>query len=205
MSGLLICITTGCVTAGDDLQWWNRITIQKNLGQKTKAYLDEEFRIGDDIGELYFHRTNFGIRHDLSSRFYYSVDYWYSTQIKGNTRIEEHKPHFSIAIRSALRPFRFEIRNRLEWRMIEHAERSWRNRVRLKATLNEAGISLKPYIADELFILLDEKEIDQNRIYLGATIALPGPFSLDCYYLLDMKNRDTWIQDHVIGTAFGIG
>jgi hypothetical protein len=173
--------------------------------ERIKLSLDEEFRVGEDIRKLYLHRSNFSLRHNTTPWLHISIDYWYSTQLKGSSRIHEHRPHLNATFKTRLQPFTIHFANRLEWRMVENTDTVWRYRARLKAIFPIQESRFQPYVADELFVRLKDTEVDSHRIYIGSKIQIAELISLDCYYLLNMKNRDSWIHEHVIGTAFGVG
>jgi len=201
----LICIIPCVASAGDDVQLWSRISFSSSPMERIRLSLYEEFRVGEDIQELYFHRSNFSIRHYTLPWLWISIDYSYCTKLKGTIRLHEHRPHLNATCKTKLNPFTVEFANRLEWRMVENADKVWRYRARLKAILPIQGSRLQPYIADDLFLRLKDHEVDIHRIYIGSKIRLTELISLDCYYLLNMKNRDTWVNEHVIGTAFEVG
>jgi len=201
----LICMMPCISSAGDDVQLWSRISFSSSPTEKVKLSLDEEFRVGEDIQKLCLHRSNLSLSHNTTPWFHLSIDYWYSTQLKGARRIHEHRPHLNATFKTQLQPFTIHFAHRLEWRMVENADKSWRYRARLKMIFPIRDSRFQPYVADDLFVRLKDTDVDLHRIYIGSKIRLTELVSLDCYYLFNMKNRETWVNDHVIGTAFGVG
>ena len=63
--GLSIMTSTFAYEDGD-WQFWNTESIEGNLAENCKVKLEEEFRFGDNIGELYYHHTDGGLSYKVT-------------------------------------------------------------------------------------------------------------------------------------------
>ena len=191
----------------NDWQFWPRITVEGKLSDKWKIFLDEEFRIGDDIEDLYFHRSDLGLAYNFSPWFCLGLNYWQSYRKKSGQWKEERRPHINLMFSWKLGKFKFEDRNRFENRHQQDKDSYWRyrNRLTLKPSLKLTTYNIQPYIADEFFIDLKEKELNRDRIYTGLKFQLLKNFGVDFYYMLEMnKSLDNWSNTHVLGSKIKV-
>lgn len=95
-------------------------------------------------------------------------------------------------------------RSRLEYRNRENEKDVWRyrNKVTVKLPVELTALKLQPYVAEELFINLDEEGFNRNRLAGGFYINLSKNIKGDIYYLWQTSKSDRkWDDINVIGTG----
>ncbi len=191
----------------NDAQYWPRITLESKINKRWKASMDQEFRIGADMSDLYFHRSDFGLVFKASDRVNIGFYYWHSYKQKGETWLMEKRPHVDATLKiPALCKSRMQFRARLEDRNEQNKDIFWVFRNRLLIESQQMFFNnLRPYIADELFFNITESEFNRNRIYAGFKVKCPSPFQFDLYYMLQTdKDVNHWKRTHVLGTKLKI-
>lgn len=188
----------------ENIGWenWPRITVQGKMSPKWGVFLDEEFRIGNDMNDRYFLRTDFGLTYRCTSWLDLGINYWHHYTQKKGLWTEERKPHFNLVLKRKIRNFDFQMRNRMEHRVIKGKDNVWRYRNRLLVTLpyNYTSFKIQPYCADEVFFSFDINEVSRNRVYIGLKGKLTKNIRLDCYYMAQFdKKGDDWTMIHVFG------
>jgi len=190
-----------------DWQFWPRVSFEGALADRWKLYLDEEFRIGNNMADLYFHRSDFGIAYEVTDWFILSLNYWHDYNMKNSQWSQEKRPHINLTFKWKLGKFKFQDRNRFENRFQPGKDSFWRfrNRLTLTPSLRFTKYNIQPYLADEVFFDFKENEVNRNRIYVGFIIKLLKNLSFDGYYLLESnKQLEEWSVYNVIGAMFKV-
>jgi hypothetical protein len=71
LSRITICFLSVLICAGllngpcfafddGDFQYWSSVTLPFEINEDWKGSFNEEFRLGDDVGELYYHHSDLG-------------------------------------------------------------------------------------------------------------------------------------------------
>jgi opacity protein-like surface antigen len=72
----------------------------------------------------------------------------------------------------------------------------------VKLPVELTGLKLKPYVADEVFIPLNDDNITQNRVYAGISFEVLENLTADVFYLwLNGRTADGWNDINVLGTG----
>ncbi len=205
VSGLL---TTG-VFANDngDSQLWNTESIEGALAEDWGVKLEEEFRIGDDMEQLCYHHTDCGLTYKLTDSFLLGFNYRQIFERKNGEFEEENRPHVSATIKWRWEDFSFKDRSKFEYRVRTGKDNAWRYRNKLSATLpvKMTKFDVQPYLADEVFIDLNEGKFSRNRLYAGFGAGLMKHLKLDVFYLWQTsKKKEDWIDFNVIGVKFEV-
>ena len=204
---LFLIFNTSFAFEDGDWQSWPRISIEGKLSAKWKIYLDEEFRMGDNISDLYFHRSDFGVTYKFADCFYLGLNYWHSHKEKNGQWYQEKKPHINLTFKWEMGKFKLNDRNRFENRYQQGKDKVWRYRNRLTLTppLKFTKYNIQPYLADEIFFDFEESELNRNRIYAGIKIKLLKNLSFDGYYLLESNKKfEEWSAYNVMGSKFKV-
>ena len=169
--------------AFDDGDWqlWSRVTLQGTLSERCKISLDEEFRGGDDMSDLYFHRTDLGVTYKFMNWCYVGLNYWHSYKEKNGQWYQEKRPHINLTFKLKLQNFKFENRNRFENRNCQGEDAYWRyrNRLTISPPVKFTSHDIRPYLADEIFYDFEENEFHRNRIYAGLKMKLQKNIGFD--------------------------
>jgi len=203
-----IAILSGgiCFAIDDsDFQYWSSASFSFDINKDWKAIVTEELRFIESAGNLAYHHTEAGFLYSgLADWLDLGFEY---RQIYGKDStgswIEEHRPKLNAIIKGNLLGIDFTNRSRFEYRDRENKNDIWmyRNKLTLKFPMEVTSLKLKPYVADEVFFLLDDVDYTANRIYAGFSIDLAENLKGNIFYMWQTaKVSGTDIDINVIGT-----
>jgi len=115
----------------------------------------------------------------------------------------EDRPMLDAAVKTKVGGFGVTDRSRLEYRLVQDEDPTWRYRNRLTVTSPVTFTSLKiqPYTAEEVFVNFDEQGFNQQRLYGGAFIPLHEKVRLELFYSWKLdKSDDDWRDTNVLGS-----
>ena len=204
---LIAClgVMTGLAAfASDDGDWqfWSLGGMQVNLSESWKAGLEQQFRLGDNMVKLYYRYTDFGIAWRATPWFILGCDYAQIYEKREGDWKEENRPHLNGTFKWSWREFGFEDRHRIERRIREGRENIWmyRNNLSSMIPLKWTRWEIRPYVADEIFFILDEGELYRNRLTAGFKGQLVHYLWVDIYYLWQSSEKgENWIDCHIVG------
>ncbi|MHC4105710.1 MAG: DUF2490 domain-containing protein [Planctomycetota bacterium] len=194
-----------CFAFDDEgFQLWSSAGASFDINKEWKGKVDEEFRLGNDGGNLYYQHSDIGFTYKgLADWIDVGFNYRYVIEKDSNDkRLEENRPHFNVTVKSRLLGLDVSNRSRFEYRDRESKENVWRyrNKVTVKIPLEIAGLKLPTYIADDVFITLNGDNIDKNRLYFGLPLTLSQKFKTDIFYLWQSsRSSREWKDINVIG------
>lgn len=204
----VICLC-GNVSAydDDDFQYWTSAGASVNINKEFKVDFKEELRFGNKGGNMYFQCSELGVVYSgfadwLDIGLYNALifekddktDIWY----------RENRPSANLTFKWKMWNLSLSDRNRFEYRDRENGKRLWRyrNKFTIKIPWKFTPWQLQPYVADEIFINLDDEHFKCNRFYAGFTKQLAEKINLDIYYMLQSSRKHSDYTDyHVLGTA----
>jgi hypothetical protein len=187
----------------EDVQLWNTESIEARLNDHWKVIAEQEFRIGDNISDLYYIHTQGGLDYKVTDGLHLGIDYrqvW--EKEKDNKWTRENRPQFNGTVKWNWYGFDFSDRSRLEFRILENKDDRWRYRNKLTASLpwKWTGFDIRPYVADEIFVDFYGERINRNRLYAGITFKLVKNFNADLFYLRQSsKKNNKWTNINAIG------
>lgn len=190
-----------------DFQIWHTQVQEKKLNKKTGLSLEEEFRFGDDSNDFYYHHYDAGVSYDLTKNFSLGLNYRHIYEKKSGKFKEENRPHINAIYKWELLGFKVDDRSRLEYRHFDYQVDSWqyRNKANIKLPWKITKLEAQIYLADEIFVNLNEGELTRNRFYSGFGLTLAKNIKIDIYYLLQRsKSSGKWVNANVLGTKFKI-
>ncbi|HIE05491.1 MAG TPA: DUF2490 domain-containing protein [bacterium (Candidatus Stahlbacteria)] len=202
--GLLMVIT---VLAFGDWQFWNTESIEGKLAENWKVKLEEEFRFTDGIKEFYYHHTDGSLTYRLTDWFYPGLNYRQIYEKKDGEWEEEKRPHFSGTFKWKWQDFKFKDRNRFEYRIRKEKNDVWRyrNKLSLIFPIRWTKLMIQPYLADEVFINLENAEFSRNRLYAGINLRFFSHLKTVIFYLWQTSNKDSgWIDYNIVGAKLKV-
>ncbi len=185
-----------------DFQIWNAESVEGKLNDRLKLKLEEELRFGDNAGELYYTHTDGGITVSVTDSLDLGMKYRQIYEKKNGKWKEENRPHFNAAVKWACQGFKFKDRSRIECRVREDKDDTfrYRNKLSLDFPVKWTRFDIQPYIADEIFIDFDGEKFNRNRLYAGFKAKLFKHLKTDIFYLWQSSEKsDKWIDYNVIG------
>ena len=191
-----------------DFQIWHTENQEVGIGKATKLTQEEEWRFGENASELYYQHYDWGVVYGFDKRLDIGLNYRQVYEKYKQKWREENRPHVNATVKLDLWKFKFEDRNRLEYRHFRYRDDfvRYRNRLMLKYPFDFKKIKIAPYVSDEIFISSNATGFNENRFYSGLEFGLTKYLKFDIYYLLK-NNRiksDKWSRANVLGTKIKI-
>jgi len=206
----MICagfLSVPCFAFDDgDFHWWTSASASVDINNDWKCTFEQEFRFGDDAGELYYSHSDLGFVYGgFADWIDLGINY---RQIFGRSGSagdwkQENRPHLNVTLKGQLFDLSVSNRSRFEFRDIEDNDDHWRyrNRFKVKIPLELTGLKLKPYVADEVFIPLNDDNVSQNRVYAGFSFDVLENMTGEIFYCwLSARVTGDWRDYHVLGT-----
>jgi hypothetical protein len=203
----LLCSTVFGFNDGD-FQYWSSAGASVNINENWKAEFTEEFRFGNKGGNLYYQNSELGFVYSgFADWLDIGLNYGLIFEKDDKTDIwhRENRPNLNLTFKWKMWDLLLSDRNRFEYRDRENAKDLWRyrNKFTIKTPWKLTPWQLQPYVADEIFINLDNEHFNRNRFYAGVSKQLAEKLSLDIYYMLQASRKHSDYTDyHVLGTTF---
>ena len=169
MNLTIILITIFCNLSAS--QFWHAEKITQSISDKLSLIFEDDFR-SESFGEnnYYFH-GDVSLKYKLSSAIFFNANFREVFEKKSSGWVQEHRPHGTVSMKKKFGLILTTGRIRMEYR-IKDSGSTFRNRNMLTLDFGNGWTSMKlvPYVADELFYNLADKEINRNRFYLGVKV-----------------------------------
>lgn len=187
----------------NDFQIWNTDSEEVKIYKGVKFAMEQEFRFGENARELYYQHYDWGFvfafHKMLDLGFFYRLVY---EKVKRKW-MEEDMPNVNATLKLDLWKFKFEDRNRIEYRHYRFKDDSlrYRNKFALKLPFDFMKMRISPYIADEIFVVSTGVGYNENRFSAGAEFELTKYAKCGLYYMLK-ENRvkdDKWSWANALG------
>jgi hypothetical protein len=189
-----------------DFQWWTSAGASVDINKDWKCTFEEEFRLGDDAGELYYHHSDLGFVYGSMADW---IDLGFNYRLvfaRADSESEwkqENRPHLNVTLKGKLFGLGVSSRSRFEYRDREDQEDHWRyrNKFTVKVPIELTGLKLKPYVADEVFVPLNDDNISTNRFYAGLNFDVLEDITGEIFYLWQSSRAPgDWKDFNVLGT-----
>jgi hypothetical protein len=207
-TGILFFFSGACPGFDDgDFQYWSTAKFSFDLSKDWKIDFSEEFRFGDDGGELYHYFSDLGFTYRSLAEW---IDVGFNFRLikeRADSDSEwksENRPHINVSLKGKLFDLGLTNRSRFEYRDREDNDDLWRyrNKTTVKFPLELTALKLKPYIAEEIYVdMTGDNIINRNRFYSGLSFKLSKNLDSNIFYLWQASKSGTeWKDIHVFGT-----
>lgn len=205
MALALILLTPLVTLAYDDgdFQVWNTDDQEIKLNDKLKLFTQEEFRFGDDAGNLYYQHYEIGLSYPVNNSLDISLAYRHVLEKKNGEFKTENEPNINAILKWQMCDFKLSNRFRLEYRHFDYTTDMWRfrNMLTLRFPWKFTKLEIQPYLADEVFFVSKGTGLNTNRAYAGLSFSLFKNFKADLYYMMQStKSKYKWTAVNVLGT-----
>lgn len=190
-----------------DFQVWHTDFEEKRINDKLKISMEEEFRWGDNAGELCYQHYEPGLTYEVNKHLDISLKYRQIYDKKGGKFKEENQPNLNVTLKWPFLYCSFDNRARLEYRHFDYQADSWmyRNKLTAKLPFKFTKFEIQPYIADEVFLNFYNTTFTRNRLYAGLGLNLTKNIKTEIYYLLQSTNSShEWTGVNALGTSIKI-
>ena len=182
MNLTIILITIFCNLSAS--QFWHAEKITQSFSDKLSLTFEDDFR-SESFGEnnYYFH-GDVSLKYKLSSAISFNANFREVFEKKSSGWVQEHRPHGTVSMKKKFGLILTTGRIRMEYR-IKDSGSTFRNRNMLTLDFGNGWTSMKlvPYVADELFYNLADKEINRNRFYLGVKVKKISVYKPTLYFM----------------------
>jgi len=185
-----------------DFQIWNTNAQDVKIGKATKFTLEEEFRYGKGATDFFYQHYDWGFAWAFDKRFELALGYRLVFERVKHKWMESDEPYTNLTWRQDIWKFKFEDRNRIEYRHFRFADDHirYRNRLMLKYPFEFKDMKIIPYTSDEMFIVSNGRGFSQNRFQSGLEIELTKYVKFDVSYMLQSfrGKGDKWSKANVL-------
>lgn len=205
---IVVLSSSVCFAYSDEgFQWWTSTGVSFELGKDWKCTFAQELRLGDDGGNLYREHSDLGFTYsgladwiDVGANFRIVYEKDGSDEWK-----RENRPHLNVTLKGRFFNLPASNRGRFEYRDRHKKKDVWRyrNKVTVKLPFELTELKLKPYVADEISVTMNDDNIDRNRLYVGASFGLSKGLAADIYYMWQTSRSSSgeWSDIQVLGTG----
>lgn len=201
---LLIAVVNSYAYDDGDFQVWNTDVEEFKINNDSKIALEEEFRWGDNANEFYYHHYDIGFFYNLKKYLNIGGGYRHIYELKKGKFKLENEPYLTATLLWDIKGFKFDDRNRMEYRHFDYQADSggYRNKVTVKLPWKFTRIEIQPYLSDEIFVGFGgTNQFNQNRFSSGLGMNLTKNIKAEIYYLLQSsKASPHWTDTNVLGT-----
>ena len=191
-----------------DFQIWHTEGQELKIGKGTKLTMEEEWRFGEDASEFYYQHYEWGVVYGFDKRLDLGFNYRQVFDKIKKKWMEENRPHINATLKLDLWKFKFEDRNRIEFRHFRYRNDfiRYRNKAMLKYPFEFKTIKIAPYLSDEIFISSNGTGFNENRFYAGTEFTLTKYVKADIFYLLKESRvkGSKWAWINAFGTKVKI-
>jgi hypothetical protein len=186
----------------EDFQIWNTDETELGIGKATKFIAQQEFRWGKDVAELFYQHYDFGFSWAFDKAFELATGYRLILERIKYKWMESDEPYVMMTGKLDLWKFKFDDRNRIEYRHFRFAEDSlrYRNRFTIKYPIEFKSITISPFASNEIFIGSNATGYNQNRLESGLEFKLTRYIRTSVSYMQQqIKIRDDkWFKANTI-------
>lgn len=209
---LVLCFVSVGVKAyayeNGDFQMWETFGEDIKIGKSTKFAVEQEFRFGKDASEFFYQHYDWGFAWAFDKRLEIALGYRLIYEKYKLKWREEDAPYTNITAKLDIWKFKFEDRNRIEYRHFRFKDDSvrYRNRFVLKYPFDFHTIKIAPYTSDEIFVSSDGTGFHQNRFQSGLEFELTRYVKADISYMMhSIRGKgDKWAKANVLWTKLKI-
>ena len=210
----MTCPASAKVGEDGDFQIWNTESLKGKITENVSAYMEEEFRFGDDASEFYYHHTHLEIPIVVNNWLEVGPAYrqvWekYTKTDEKEDWYTEYRPNLNVTLKTEWEGWKLSTRNRFEYRMYDIDKDDafrYRNKFDIKSPWKWTALKINPYISDEIFGQQDAG-FNRNRLYVGFGMQLMEKLKGDLFYLwqyTENSKTEEWETIHVIGAKLKV-
>jgi len=201
---IVFCLKICFASDDGEFQYWNTESVSTKLNDDWKIRLEEELRLGDDGGNLYYQHSDLGFTYSgLTDWLDLGFNYRQIFEKKSGEWKEEQRPHLNAVVKWKWLDYGFSNRVRFEYREREDSQDYWRyrNKFTIKFPLKFSKFEIQPYIADEIFYDFNCEELNRNRFYSGFGLKLLDNLKGEIFFLWQSsQSNDEWSDIYALGT-----
>lgn len=197
-----------------DAQFWQTFSVEGEVYKDLTLQIAEEIRFCDNMSELYYAQTDIGLMYALTDWFKFGAMYRQVFENRGydvdesfDTWRQEKRPIANLIFDLKTKYIAFSDRSQFEFRFIDGARYNvrYRNKLSIEFPIKFEKVKFAPYVADEIFVDINNGVFNTNRFYTGTKFKIIDRFALELYYLLQSsKKTNYWSNFSALGFKAGV-
>lgn len=205
MKKILFYLAVPFLLIADQPELWQAAKISKPLNETVTYSIEGDFRSFNMGEKLKYYHGDIGLSFPLIANFKLSLNIRKVFELKDDAWKQEHRPHGTLSTKMKFGSLGVSARSRFEYRMKQDKDPVIRNRdmVSIKLGNGFSPLKLIPYVADEIFYDMEERELNRNRFFVGVEFKCISFMKTAVYFLQqnDLKNGE-WEPTNVAGMKF---
>lgn len=186
-----------------DFQIWHTEGQEIAVTKGWKIPVEEEFRYGNNGSEFFYQHYEAGVAYDINKNWAVTGNYRQVYEGEKGKFKPEYRPFIQVIPKWDIWVFKFENRNRLEYRIFDDSRQDtlrYRNRITVRLPLKLDNFEFAPYVANEVFADINGAIVRQNRFSTGVILDLTKNFKAEVYYMVqDKKKSGRWTDAKILG------
>ena len=185
-----------------DFQIWNTDGEDVKIGKDTRLTMEQEFRYDKDASRLFYQHYDWGFAYSFDKRLEMAFGFRFINEWVKKKWMEQDEPYTVLTWKQDIWKFKFEDRNRIEYRHFRFApdQVRYRNRFMLKYPFDFKTITVAPFVSDEIFISSNSTGYNQNRFETGLEFGLTKYVKCSAEYMQQQVRgkNDKWATANVL-------
>jgi hypothetical protein len=193
------------ISRNGDFQFWLYDAFTKDIGKKSKIYLETEGRWGDDASTLYLFY--------LQTRVMYAVCKWldvapgyrqqWNLDLATRKWFRLYDPLVDVIVKKKIGKWEISDRHRTQYFILESLPNFWqyRNRFMVISPWKIGKMKLNPLVFDEIFIR-EQSGFSENRFAIGGSMPLAKKAKTTLFYMLRHQEFLEWRRHHICWLQF---
>lgn len=198
----LMFLAVGTALASDEWEYKSKYVAEVKINDKLAVRVNPEFIFNDNISRFCEYNVDCGLDWKCRDWLVISPCLKLIEAKSGNEWKGEVRPDPDITLRWKGKNFKFDDRNRMEYRIREDRANVWRyrNRIRVKHPVKLTRLEITPFVSNEIFWALDAGEINENEFGGGLSLKFTKYIQVTIDYLWKSKKDDNWTNVNVLET-----
>ena len=153
------------------------------------------------MAQGYYTLAAVGVERPFGEHLKVGASYARVEQKGGSGWKTEHRPYADVVLRWKFSQLGVQDRNRLEVRFRDGDQAlRYRNRFQISHPLGGSGLSAS--VDDEVFVDLEDVELNRNRVTSGIQMRVGNGVSLGVFHAFESsKSDESWEGFHVLGAS----
>jgi len=206
---ILIFSYTSQIQAATDGDWqiWSTAAVQGKISPLWTVKLNEQFRIGTQASEIYYQHVQTDVIFQARPWLALNLTYRHIHMKVAGEWHQEKRPIIGATISWSRSIYRVDNSQKVERHLRDWTDNGWSYRNKLSLTLgsNWTRFNLEPYLADEIFVDLEEGDIYLNRVFAGTKLHLIKQFYADLFFLWQSSKAPiSWTDFYILGGTLNL-
>jgi hypothetical protein len=199
---LLMLTLTSTSRASDDWQYWNQLAFKHEFNDRLSLDIASEQKWRDDASDFYLYNGFIIPTVRLTKNVSLGAGYRCERRQEDNSWTTENRLFVPLTLKWAVQDWTIQLRNQLEYRDLENDQDRWRfrERIMLGHPVHLGGLTVTPFVSEELFYDVTVEQTEQNRVAVGLSIPRGEHMTFAVFYMNKADRDDHWSTANILGT-----